>query len=128
MNPKQKYTKVFLHQQGKSTNEVSVKQHIPKWWKNTRNKNVGGLRLTDDGFQMLNELEITVYEVPFPKDTNLTVHAIIFLDQFIDSPYYLTPYSIYVTNERKAVELTLFSGDINRYGLTKTMEKFAKSG
>ena len=128
MNPKQKYTKVFLHQQGKSTNEVSVKQHIPKWWKNTRNKNVWGLRLTDDGFQMLNELEITVYEVPFPKDTNLTVHAIIFLDQFIDSPYYLTPYSIYVTNERKAVELTLFSGDINRYGLTKTMEKFAKSG
>jgi NAD-dependent DNA ligase len=128
MNPKQKYTKVFLHQQGKSTNEVSVKEHIPKWWKNTRNKNIGGLRLTDDGFQMLNELEITVYEVPFPKDTNLTVHAIIFLDQFIDSPYYLTPYSIYVTNERKAVELTLFSGDINRYGLTKTMEKFAKSG
>jgi|TARA_Y100000385_G_scaffold229579_1_gene241006 NAD-dependent DNA ligase len=128
MNPKQKYTKVFLHQQGKSTNEVSVKQHIPKWWKNTRNKDVGGLRLTDEGFQMLNELEITVYEVPFPKDTNLTVHAIIFLDQFIDSPYYLTPYSIYVTNERKAVELTLFSGDINRYGLTKTMEKFTKSG
>jgi NAD-dependent DNA ligase len=128
MNPKQKYTKVFLHQQGKSTNEVSVKQHMPKWWKNTRNKDVGGLRLTDEGFQMLNELEITVYEVPFPKDTNLTVHAIIFLDQFIDSPYYLTPYSIYVTNERKAVELTLFSGDINRYGLTKTMEKFTKSG
>ena len=128
MNPKQKYTKVFLHQQGKSTNEVSVKQHIPKWWKNTRNKDVGGLRLTDEGFQMLNELEITVYEVPFPKDTNLTDHAIIFLDQFIDSPYYLTPYSIYVTNERKAVELTLFSGDINRYGLTKTMEKFTKSG
>lgn len=126
MNPKQKYTKVFLHQQGKSIDEVSVKQHIPKWWKNTRNKETGGLRLTEEGFELLKELDIKVYEVAFPKDTALSVHAVIFLDQFIDTPYYLTPFSIYVTNEKKAVELTLFSGDINRYGLTKTMEKFAK--
>lgn len=126
MNPKYKYTKVFLHQQGKSTDEVSIKQHIPLWWKNIRNKDVGGLRLTEAGFDLLTELDIKVYEVAFPKGKDLSVHAIIFLDQFIDCPYYLTPWSIYVTNEKKAVELTLFSGDINRYGLTKTMEKFSK--
>jgi hypothetical protein len=53
----------------------------------------------------------------------LTTQVIIFLDQFIDCPYYLTNRSIIVTNEKKAVELTLFSGDLRKYGLTKAMTR-----
>jgi len=57
----------------------------------------------------------------------LTTQVIIFLDQFIDCPYYLTNRSITVTNEKKAVELSLFSGDLRKYGLVKAMKRQEKS-
>jgi hypothetical protein len=61
----------------------------------------------------------------------MTINTLIWMDNFIDCPYYITPYSIIVTNERKAMELHLFSGDIRKYGLTKALkrqEKPSKSG
>tara|TARA_Y100000389_G_C17399728_1_gene484620 strand:- start:160 stop:540 length:381 start_codon:yes stop_codon:yes gene_type:complete len=124
---KQQYTKVFLKHLDKSIDDIAVEQHLKLWWKNTRDKQVGGLRLTDEGFEMLHQLDITMYDVPFPKEMKLTSQVIIFLDKFIDCPYFLTQSGIYVTNEKKAVELSLFSGDINRYGMTKTLKKFTKT-
>jgi|TARA_B110000858_G_C17686505_1_gene419203 hypothetical protein len=124
---KQQYTKVFLKHLDKSTDDIAVEQHLKLWWKNTRDKQVGGLRLTDEGFDMLHQLNITMYDVPFPKEMKLTSQVIIFLDKFIDCPYFLTQSGIYVTSEKKAVELSLFSGDINRYGMTKTLKKFTKT-
>ena len=53
----------------------------------------------------------------------LTTQVIIFLDQFIDCPYYLTNKSIHVTSEKKAMELHLFSGDLRKYGLTKALKR-----
>lgn len=120
------YTKVFLSQLGKSTNDSSVKEYMPLWWQNSRQKETGGLRLTEHGFDLLSELDITVYEIPFPQDMVLTAQVIIFLDQFIDCPYYLTNRSIYVTNEKKAVELTLFSGDLRKYGIAKALSRNKK--
>jgi len=90
---------------------------------NTRYKKSGGLRLTDAGFDVLNQIEITTYEIPYPKDMSMSVQVIIFLDQFIDCPYYIAPRSIYVTNEKKALELSLFSGDLRKYGITKAMSR-----
>jgi len=57
----------------------------------------------------------------------LTTQVIIFLDQFIDCPYYFTNRSIFVTSEKKAVELTLFSGDLRKYGITKAMNRDEKN-
>lgn len=123
MNWKETYTKIFLKQLGKGTNEVAVKEFMPLWWKNTRDKGKGGLRLTDEGLEVLEQIGITTYDVPFPSDMPITTQVIIFLDKFIDCPYYLTSKGILVTNEKKAVELTLFSGDIRKYGLTKAMKR-----
>jgi hypothetical protein len=124
MNWKETYTKIFLSQSGKSANPVTIKQYYPIWWQNTRNKNEGGLRLTEEGYRFITEeLDLAVYEVPLPRDFKPTTNTIIWLDQFIDCPYYLTNYSIYVTNEKKAVELHLFSGDIQKYGLTKALKR-----
>lgn len=117
------YTKLFLKQLGKSTGDEAVTEYMPLWWQNTRSKEEGGLRLTEAGFDVINQLEISTYDIPFPNDMPLTTQVIIFLDKFIDCPYYLTPRSIYVTNERKAVELTLFSGDIRKYGIAKAMSR-----
>ena len=126
MSNKTTYTKIFLKELGKTYNDVSVQQYLPLWWYNTRNKEKGGLRLTDRGYETIIEIGLTTYDIPYPREMPLTTQVIIFLDQFIDCPYYLTNRSITVTNEKKAVELTLFSGDLRKYGLTKAMSRSKK--
>jgi hypothetical protein len=121
------YTKLFLKELGKSYNDLSVKEYLPIWWYNTRDKEEGGLRLTEAGFDIVREIDLQTYDIPYPKDMPITTQIIIFLDKFIDCPYYITNRSITVTNERKAVELGLFSGDLRKYGLTKAMTR-AKNG
>ena len=124
MNSKETYTKIFLKQADIAISETSLKQYMPLWWQNTRGKEIGGLRLTDDGFDFLVEkIDLQMYEVPFPKDFKLTTQTVIFLDRFINCPYYLTPRSIYVTDEKKSMELHLFSGDLRKYGLVKAIER-----
>lgn len=126
MSDKQKYTKVFLKELGETVNELAIKEYLPVWWYNQRDKEVGGLRLTDDGMEMIQEIGLATYDIPYPRDKPLSAQVIIFLDQFIDCPYYLTNRSITVTNEKKAVELTLFSGDLRKYGLVKAMNRSKK--
>jgi hypothetical protein len=123
MTNKITYTKLFLKELGKTYNNIAVKEVLPLWWYNTREKETGGLRLTDEGFEVIREIGLQTYDIPYPRDMPLTTQVIIFLDQFIDCPYYLTNRSITVTSERKAVELGLFSGDLRKYGLTKAMKR-----
>jgi len=123
---KETYTKIFLKEKGLAISDANLKQYMPIWWQNTRNKLQGGLRLTEEGYNTLQEIGIEVYDIPYPKDMPLTTQVIIFLDQFIDCPYYLTNRSITVTNEKKAVELTLFSGDLRKYGIIKAMKRQGK--
>jgi hypothetical protein len=123
MNWKETYTKIFLTQLDKSSDDTTVKQYMPLWWQNTREKDNGGLRLTEAGYDIVKQIELATYDIPYPPEMPLTTQVIIFLDQFIDCPYYLTNRSITVTNEKKAVELTLFSGDIRKYGLIKAMNR-----
>ena len=127
MNWKETYTKLFLKELGKSTSDTNIKQFMPLWWQNTRNKDSGGLRLTEEGFDILTQIDLTTYDIPYPRDVPLSTQVIIHLDNFIDCPYYLTNRSIVVTNEKKAVELTLFSGDLRKYGLTKAVNRQKKS-
>lgn len=124
MNWKENYTKIFLKTANKSIDEATVKQYITTWWQNTRSKDTGGLRLTESGYNFITEeLELQTYQVPYPKDFNFTTNVIIWMDQFIDCPYYLGKQGIVVTNEKKAMELHLFSGDVRKYGLIKAMNR-----
>lgn len=122
MISKSTYTKIFLQQLGKSTDEANHKLHLFKWWKSHRSKSEGGLRLSDDGYwMMVNELGIKEYEIPFTETIDISPQTIIFLDQFMDCPYYLTAKSITVFSEKKHFELYMFSEDIRRYGLVKAI-------
>jgi hypothetical protein len=124
MNWKEVYTKIFLKQSDKAITEATIAEFLPIWWQNTRSKDAGGLRLTDEGFRFVTEeLKLTTYDVPYPKNFELTTQTIIFLDKFIDCPYYMTNRGIIVTDEKKALELHLFSGDIRKYGLTKALKR-----
>tara|TARA_A200000159_G_scaffold127987_1_gene123753 strand:+ start:3516 stop:3896 length:381 start_codon:yes stop_codon:yes gene_type:complete len=124
MNWKETYTKIFLKQSDIAVSDANIKQYMSDWWQNTRGKTEGGLRLTEDGFDFLQEnLDIQMYEIPFPRDFKFTTQTYIFLDQFITCPYYLTNRSIWVTDEKKSMELHLFSGDLRKYGLTKAMKR-----
>ena len=124
MNWKETYTKIFLKSAGKAVHEASIAEVMPLWWQNTRSKETGGLRLTDAGYDfIINELELQTYQVPYPKDFEFTTNVIIWMDHFIDCPYYFDRQGIIVTNEKKAMELHLFSGDVRKYGLVKAMKR-----
>ena len=125
MNWKDTYTKIFLKQSGIAISEATLKEYMPIWWQNTRAKDEGGLRLTEEGYRFITEeIKLATYDVPYPKGFELTTQSIIFLDKFIDCPYYMTNKGIIVTDEKKALELHLFSGDIRKYGLTKAMKRY----
>ena len=127
MNWKEVYTKIFLKQANTAVTEATIKEYMPVWWQNTRAKDIGGLRLTDEGFRFVSEeLKLSTYDVPYPANFEITTQVLIFLDQFIDCPYYMNRNGITVTNEKKALELHLFSGDIRKYGLNKAMSRHKK--
>lgn len=118
------YTRIFLKNLGQSANNLNVKSYKSVWWQNSRSKSRGGLRLTDEGYRMIAEdLDITFYEVPYAPDMQFTTQIIIWLDNFIDCPYYLDKRSMFVTDDKKALELHLFSGDIKKYGISKALAR-----
>lgn len=118
------YTKIFLKQADISVSDSTIQEYMPLWWQNTRTKDSGGLRLTEAGYDFISEkLNLTTYDVPFPKEFEMTTQSILFLDKFIDCPYYLHRNGIVVTDEKKALELHLFSGDIRKYGLRKALKR-----
>ena len=124
MDWKTTYTKIFLQQANISITETTIKEYLPVWWRNSRVKDEGGLRLTEEGLKFVQErLQLQTYDVPFPLEFTITTQVLIFLDKFIDCPYYLAADGIVVTNEKKAMELHLFSGDIRKYGLIKAMSR-----
>lgn len=124
MISKETFTRIFLQQKEKSTDSANVKHHMYKWWQSHRNKDEGGLRLSEDGFDFLvNELNLRTFEIPFTEPIDLSPQTIIFFDRSMDFPYYLTNQSITVFSERKSFELYMFSDDIRKYGLVKAMNK-----
>jgi hypothetical protein len=124
MTPQEAYTRVFISQAGEALSDENVKSKSLQWWMNKRAKQEGGLRLTDQGLDFVKDtLNLAVYEVPFPADLDLKPQVIIYLDKFIDCPFHLTDRSITVTKEKKAFELYLFSGDVQKYGLTKAIRR-----
>jgi hypothetical protein len=117
------YTKIFLKQWDKSGDEANVQLFQRKWFVNNRTKVGGGLRLTEGGFDFLvKELDMACYEIPFTELIELSPQTIIFLDRYIDCPYFLTNQSITVFTEKKSFELYMFSDDIRKFGLIKAMK------
>jgi hypothetical protein len=120
-------TKIFLQQWGKSIDDTNVSMYSRTWWQSNRVNKQTAFRLSDKGYEFLiSELELKEYEIPFTEPIELSPQTIIFLERYIDCPYYLTNQSITVFSEKKSFELYLFSDDIRKFGLIKAMNERQK--
>ncbi len=124
MDQRLRYTRLFLKAAGYEVNDENIQQYRILWWWNNRSKTEGGLRLTKEAHEFITDVaEIKTYKIDFPKEFEVTAQVLIWLDRFIDSPYYITGRNITVLTERSAFELYLFSGDVRKYGHNKALNK-----
>ena len=124
MDVKDNYTRIFLKAANLDISDDEIKNRRVEWWWNVRSKDDGGLRLTDFAIKFIElKSKIKTYKVDFPKDFSITPQVLLWLDKFIDSPYYITKRSITVLKERAAFELYLFSGDVQKLGYNKALSK-----
>jgi hypothetical protein len=124
MDQKDQYSQAFLKAAGHECNDQLAISKRTVWWYNVRTKNSGGLRLTDEGIEfVVNEAKLKTYNIKFPKDVKITPQILIWLDQFIKSPFHITKKDITVLTEVAAFELYLFSGDVQKMGYSKALAK-----
>lgn len=122
MDVKQQLTQIISTQLGWPTDPKTLEKNQAVIWQNPRKKDQGGMRLTDQGYEVFVEkMDMKSYEIEFPKEFTLTNQVVIWLDRFIDGPYYITKKAIIVFKEKTAVQLVLFSGDVQKFGLAKAM-------
>jgi hypothetical protein len=127
MNLQDSYTKIFLEQNNEPATSEQIKKFKKIWWYNQRNQNQKGLRLTEQGLDHIDTIDMKKYEIPFPEDLKINSQLLIWLDRFLDSPYYISKKSITVIKEKTALEMYLFSGDIHKYGYVRALAKKIKS-
>ena len=116
MNWKQVYTLAVLSEMDKDISTESVQKHLKLWWMNRRDRGKKGLRLTNEGLEAMHLAGISVYEVEYPPEMMMTPQTMLFLDKFLDCPYYLKDHSIVVLDAKRAVELIMYSGNVKKFG------------
>lgn len=122
MDIRDQLTKIVSEHMGWSTDPKTLTKNHNLIWQNPRKKIAGGCRLSDYGYDIFkNQIEMKSYEIEFPKELSLTNQNVIWLDRFVDGPYYISKKSIIVFKEKTAVQLILFSGDVQKFGLAKAM-------
>jgi hypothetical protein len=122
MNQKNTYTEVFLKAAGLPITDLEKYKSV--WWFNLRAKNDSGLRLTDQGIEFVESFsDIKTYKIDLPKEIKITPQILVWLDHFINTPFYLGKNFIKVLSEKSAFELYLFSGDVRKMGMAKAMNK-----
>ena len=124
MDFKDAYTKVFLQAANIDADQDTIKKYKSVWWWSFRNKDSGGLRLTEEALNFIQEYaKIKTYKIDFPKEFSFTPQVLVWLDNFIDSPFFITKKYIVVMKEKSAFELYLFSGDVRKMGHNKALAK-----
>lgn len=125
MDQKTQLTKILLEQLEISTDQKSLKDWYRLWWVNPRPNNFQSMRLTDRGCEDFEEkLKLKTYKIIFPTPLEtVTNQFILDLERFIDGPYFVSRNYIKVFTEKMAIQLVLFSGDLQKYTLAKTMSQ-----
>lgn len=121
---KDAYTKAFLQAAELPVNEKNIKDYKAIWWWSFRKKDQGGLRLTEQALEFIEEhAKIKTYKIEFPKEFAFTPQVLLWLDNYIDSPFFVNKKHIIVMKEKAAFELYLLSGDVRKLGHNRAMSK-----
>jgi hypothetical protein len=124
MDRKTAYTRTFMQLLEQPIHDETVKTNYYTWWQNVRESyQARSLRLTKQGFEMLESIELKTYTIKFPQKIIFTPQTYLWLDEFVDCPYFVNKSKIIVTMEKMALQLMLFAGDITKYGLARAMSK-----
>lgn len=124
MDLKDAYTRVFLQAANQPVDAKTIESYRTTWWWNVRDKDEGGLRLTEPAMEFITkEADIKTYKVDFPKDFTITAQILLWLDNNIDGPFYISRKSITVLKEKAAFQLYLFAGDIKKMGYNKALAR-----
>jgi hypothetical protein len=116
MNQKVEITRYLANTLDPAVDKKTLKKYLNTWWYNTRLKEKGGLRLTDKGFETLTQAGFESHRVKFQQPIEYTNRLIIQLENFITCPWYVTARCIYVFDDKMAVQLVMFGGDLAKYG------------
>jgi hypothetical protein len=124
MDVKTAYTRTFMQLLNNPDHEENVKSCYYTWWQNVRESyQARSLRLTKQGLETVKKLNIKTYTIKFPDKIIFTPQTFLWLDEFVDCPYYVDKKQITVTMERMALQLMMFAGDVTKYGLARAMSK-----
>jgi hypothetical protein len=114
MDQKSKLTKIVLDTLEIDSTPKSIKKHIPIWFRNPRKKEKGGLRLTEEGFSQLVRADIKFYTIKIEETFEFNNQLLIWIDNNLDCPFYISQKKIFVFGEKLAVQLALLSGDLQK--------------
>jgi len=124
MDRKTAYTRTFMQLLEQPIHDETVKTNYYTWWQNVRESyQARSLRLTKQGFEMLESIDLKTYTIKFPQKIIFTPQTYLWLDEFVDCPYFVDKSKIIVTMEKMALQLMLFAGDVTKYGLARAMSK-----
>jgi len=124
MDVKTAYTRTFMQLLDQPDHEETIKSCYHTWWQNVRESyQARSLRLTKLGLETVHKLEIKTYSIKFPDKIIFTPQTFLWLDEFVDCPYFVDKKQITVTMERMALQLMMFAGDVTKYGLARAMSK-----
>ena len=124
MDRKTVYTRTFMELLKQPLHDETIKNNYYAWRQNVRESyQARSLRLTKQGLEMLGTLDLKTYDIKFPAKVIFTPQTYLWLDEFVDCPYYVDKKKIVVTMEKMALQLMLFAGDITKYGLARAMSK-----
>ena len=124
MDTKTAYTRTFMTLLEQPIHDESVKTNYYTWWQNVRESyQARSLRLTKIGLETVKKLDIKTYEIKFPDKIIFTPQTYLWLDEFVDCPYFVDKKKIVVTMEKMALQMMMFAGDVTKYGLARAMSK-----
>ena len=124
MDTKTAYTRTFMTLLEQPIHDESVKTNYYTWWQNVRESyQARSLRLTKIGLETVKKLDIKTYEIKFPDKIIFTPQTYLWLDEFVDCPYFVDKKKIVVTMEKMALQMMMFAGDVTKYGLARALSK-----
>lgn len=124
MNQKVEITKYIAEQLSIPFDKKKFKILLHNWWQNPMIKPQGGLKLTSDGYKNIKLAGLKEYKIRFEEPMHFQNKHIIWLDNFIDCPWYITNREMIVFGEKMAVQLVLFSGNVVRFTTAKSKNKY----